>query len=185
MSVVFFVLGFSLVFTLLGATGSLVGRLLSEVLPVLLRFNGIVLIILGLFQVGILKMPAWEFDFAWDAQRRFRNLGFITASVTGIAAALSWIPCVGPLLTSVLLISAQHNSVIHGTILLFTYSLGLTFPFITAGLYFPHVVRTMKERRVLFHRLSIGGGVVLILFGIVLTSGKYRLLVEAFYGLFR
>lgn len=184
LSVVFFVLGFSLVFTILGATGSLVGRLLSEVLPVLLRFNGIVLIVLGLFQIGILKLPAWEFDYAWNVQRRFRDLGFITASVTGIAAALSWIPCVGPLLTSVLLISAQHDSVIHGTILLFIYSMGLTLPFIATGLYFPQVVRSMKEKRVLFHRLTIVGGIVLILFGIILTLGQYRYLIEKFYAVF-
>jgi len=185
LSVLFFVLGFSLVFTILGATGSLVGQLLSNVLPILLRFNGVVLILLGLFQVGVLKMPSWEFDYAWSVQRKLRNLGFVTAWVTGVAAALSWIPCVGPLLSSVLLVSSQQSSVAQGALLLFIYSMGLTLPFIAAGLYFPHVVRTMQEKRVLFHRLSIGGGVVLILFGIILTLGQYRFLVEKFYSLFR
>lgn len=185
LSVLFFVLGFSLVFTILGAVGSYVGQLLNNVLPILLRFNGIVLIILGLFQVGLLKMPSWEFDYAWAVQRKLRNLGFVTAFITGIAAALSWIPCVGPLLTSVLLVSSQHESVVHGVIMLFIYSMGLTLPFILAGLYFPQVVRTMQQKRVLFHRLSIGGGVILILFGIVLTLGQYRILIERFYGLFR
>lgn len=182
-SALFFVAGFSLVYTILGATGSIVGQLLDNYLPLLLKLSGIFLIILGLIQVGIIKPFALEFDFAWRVQKRLAHLGYITALVTGVAAALCWIPCVSPLLTPILILSAKSETVAFGALLLFIYSFGLTLPFLAGGLFFPTFVKTLQEHRRFFHKLSIIAGIFLIAFGAVLILDKYRLLIEQFNNL--
>lgn len=177
----FFCLGFSLLFTLLGATGSLIGKLIDTYLPLLLRASGIFLIVLGLIQTGILKLPALEFDTAWRAQKKLAHLGYLTALVTGIAAALSWIPCISPLLSPILLLAAQSQTVAQGALLLFIYSLGLTTPFLLGGLFFPQFATTLQTHRTLLHRLSTIAGIVLILFGIIVVTDQYRMIIQWFY----
>lgn len=184
-SSVFFTLGFALVFTLLGATGSIFGRLLETYLPPLLRFSGAFLIILGVAQVGALKFPSFRFDFAWNVQRKLTRMGYVTAVVTGIAAALSWIPCIGPLLSPILLLASQSQTVIYGASLLFIYSLGLTLPFLLAGLYFPKIAESLQRHRLAFHRLSILAGIFLIIFGTILLIDQYRSLIDWYYTLIR
>jgi cytochrome c-type biogenesis protein len=179
-STLFFTVGFAAVYTILGATGSIVGALLDKYLPILLRASGIFLIILGLIQAGFLKPFSLEFDFAWRVQKRLTHLGFITAGVTGVAAALCWIPCISPLLTPILILSAKSETVFYGAFLLFVYSLGLTLPFLAGGLFFPTVVKTLQEHRGFFHQLSRIAGIFLIVFGAILILDKYRLLVEEF-----
>ena len=180
----FFALGFSLIFTVLGATGSIVGRLFEQFLPLLLRLNGAFLIGLGLIQTGIVKINSLQFDFAWKIQKRLTHLGYLTAFATGIASALSWIPCIGPLLSPILLLAAQSDTVISGAFLLFVYSLGLTLPFMFIGLFFPVAVTQLYARRPTLHRLSQGAGVFLILFGGTLLLNRYREFID-FFSFFR
>jgi len=178
LSAIFFITGFVLVYTMLGATGSIVGQLLDKYLNLFLKLSGIILIFLGLVQVGLIKPFSLEFDFAWRIQKRLTHLGYLTAMVTGIAAGLSWIPCVGPLLTPILILSAKSKTVLYGTLLLFVYSLGLTLPFLLGGLFFPTVIRMMQNYRQFFHRLSLTAGVFLIIFGFVLLLDKYQFVLE-------
>lgn len=180
-SSLFFIAGFSLVFTILGVTSSIVGQLLDTYLPVLLRLSGLFLVGLGLVQLGVVKVSTFQFDFAWNIQRRLTRLGHVTALATGVAAALSWIPCIGPLLTPILLLSARTETAFQGGFLLFIYSAGLTLPFLAAGLFFPSVVRKLEDNRQLFHRLSQASGIFLILFGFILLFDKYQLALEKFY----
>ena len=178
---VFFSLGFAIVFTLLGATGAIIGKLMETYLPILLRFSGMLLILLGLVQIGVIKVPALEFDAAWAVQKKLAKLGYLTASLTGIAAGLSWIPCIGPLLAPILLLSAKSSTVVAGATLLFVYSLGLTVPFLIGGLFFPTVAGNLNKHRRALHRISLAAGVFLILFGIVLLLDQYRILIQKFY----
>lgn len=177
-STLFFAAGFTLVYTLLGATGFIVGQLIDMYLPMLLRLSGIFLVILGLVQTGVVKPFSLEFDYAWRVQKRLANLGFATAAITGIASGLSWIPCVSPLLTPILILSAKSETVIYGTLLLFTYSLGLTLPFLAGGLFFPTIVNIFKEHRNAFHRLSILAGIFIIIFGVILILNQYQLYID-------
>ncbi len=182
-SSLFFSAGFAIVFTALGATGSLVGQLLEKYLPYLLRLSGIFLILLGLVQLGIIKIPSFEFDYAWKMQKKMAGLGFLTSLVTGIAAALSWIPCIGPLLSPILLLSAESETVFSGSLLLFIFSLGLTVPFLAGGLFFPAVVNLLQGHRQLFHRISQLAGIFIIILGILLLADKYQLLIKLFEGI--
>lgn len=181
LSTLFFVCGFSLVYTILGATGSIIGQILDQYLTYLLRVSGAILIGLGLLQIGVIKINALEFDYAWKVQRQLAKLGYLTAVVAGIAAALSWIPCVGPLLSPILLLAAESKTVGVGALLLFIYSLGLTTPFILGGLFFPFVYKFLQEQRLFLHRLSQFAGILLIVFGIILLAGQYQQIIERIY----
>lgn len=174
----FFAFGFSLIFTILGATGFVLGKLLETYLPWLIRASGLFLIFLGLLQIGIFHIQAFRLDFAWNIQRKLSRMGYITAFVTGIAASLSWIPCIGPLLTPILLLAGKSETVIQGALLLFTYSLGLTLPFVIAGLFFPKMVMGFSKYRDRFHALSVIAGLFLIIFGVILFLDKYQLVIE-------
>lgn len=182
-STLFFICGFTLVYTMLGATGSIVGQIMRGYLPYLLRLSGIVLIGLGLLQTGVIKINALEFDFAWKVQHKLAKLGYLTSFVAGFAAALSWIPCVGPLLSPILLLAAQSPTALQGAILLLIYSLGLTTPFLFSSLFFPVVYKFLQDRRVFLHRLSQFAGFILIFFGIILLLGIYQLVMLKTYEL--
>lgn len=169
-----FVAGFSLIYTLLGATGSWIGTFLQGELNILLRLNGFILIFLGLMQIGIINFHFLNFDYAWRVQKRLTNLGLITAFVTGMVAALSWIPCITPTLSPILLLAAGKPTVFAGSLLLFVFSMGLGTPFIITGLFFPQVVRSFQEHRKLLHALSIIAGIILVAFGITLAADYYQ-----------
>lgn len=177
-SSLFFISGFSIVYTILGATGSVVGQLLDTYLSLLLKISGVILVVMGLLQLGVIHIDALRFDFAWNIQKRLTKLGFVSAIATGIAAALSWIPCVGPLLSPILLLSARSETVAQGALLLYIYSLGLSIPFILGGLFFPFVAEKLQQHRTTFRRFSQTAGVFLIIFGILLILEKYKIFID-------
>lgn len=175
-----FVAGFSLIYTLLGATGSAVGLILRDQLNILLRLSGIILVFLGLIQIGLINFHMLNVDYAWRVQRRLTNLGLLTAFITGIIAALSWIPCITATLTPILLLAASKSTVLEGSILLFVFSLGLGTPFILTGIFFPSLVRSFQEHRQLLHFFSLLSGAVMIAFGITLTINLYPTYIALF-----
>lgn len=182
-SALFFVLGFSFVFSLLGASGAIIGQLLNQIMPYLLRLSGLLMIILGLMELQIIKKPSWEFDYAWVSQRRMAKLGFLSSSVTGIASALCWIPCIGPILATILLLAADSNSVVKGMSYLFTYSMGIMFPFLVAALFFPKFFNIYREKRGYLRFFSVAAGLIIIVFGILLLINKYQTFIDWYYSI--
>lgn len=180
-SSLFFIGGFVGIFTLLGAVSSLVGHLLTLYMPVFLRMSGVFLIVLGIIQLGIFKFHSLEFDYAWKIQRRLMHLGFITSLVTGVAAALSWIPCIGPLLAPVLLLASKSETALQGMYLLFIYGIGVTLPFFLGGLFFPTIFKMMQKYSRIFKIFSRVAGLIVIGFGGLLVFDVYRIFLDTFY----
>lgn len=180
LSSLFFVLGFSLIFTLLGLTSTLIGTILLKQLPFLVQISGVVLIILGLIQVGVIKFEGLQFDYAWNVQKKLARFGYVTAFVTGMTYALIWIPCVGAVLGAILLFAAQASNTNQGALLLFSFAMGLGTPFVLLGLFFPVLFKLIQEHRTLLHRISVFGGVILLCFGSVLLLNLYPLLIQLF-----
>jgi cytochrome c-type biogenesis protein len=173
-SSIFFVSGFSLVYTILGATGTIIGLLLQKNLNFIIQMTGFFIIFLGLVQIGVLKFKSLEFDYAWNIQKKLANLGYISAMITGIACALIWMPCVGQILGLMLILASQADTALKGMEYLFIFSLGLGTPFLLLGLFFPLVFSFIQRYRKLFYLITKGAGVVLILFGLILVIGKYH-----------
>lgn len=183
-SSLFFILGFAVIYSLLGATGSLLGQLLNQHTNLLIRLSGLFLIILGLIQLSIIKFKGLEFDYAWLVQKKLARLGFLNAFLTGVAMALIWIPCVGQLVTGMLILASQTETTTQGISLLFTFSLGLGTPFLLLGLFFPVIFPWLQKNRPLLHLINLGAGGLLIIFGIVLATNQYFYYLELLKSLF-
>lgn len=166
-----FVLGFTLVFTLLGASASVVGAALLRNRLTLTRAAGIVLILLGLANLGILRIR-----WLSSETRPFLNRmgGSPSAALPlGMAFAIGWSPCIGPVLTGILTAAASTSSLVAGASLLVAYSLGLALPFLAlaAGAGTPAVMATLRRHA---RGIEMGGGLLLIAIGVLMLSGAWQ-----------
>ena len=167
-----FVAGFTMVFTLLGATASALGGLLYEQLDTALRFAGIVLIIFGLHTIGLFRSRALA------SERRPVALHLVgrgprRAVALGAAFALGWTPCIGPILATILTKAAADSSLAQGMMLLLLYSVGLGLPFIAIAIWFEKSRRPrlwLMRRAQLLQRI---GGVTMVVVGIGYVSGVW------------
>ena len=165
-----FVLGFTLVFTALGATVSALGRTLAEHERTFEIGSGIVVGLLGLWLAGI-GTPA-----LFQRERRFHplpsKLGPWAPLVMGMAFAFGWTPCIGPVLGGVLTLSAARATLLSGVVLLVTYSLGLGVPFIATGLAFGRLTTVMARVRRRLWLVDIVAGLGLMVFGALLVTDQ-------------
>ena len=133
-SCLLFVAGFSLVFVLLGASASMFGDLLQEYRRPLNRAAGVVMVLMGVFLIGLIRVPQLY------RERRFhlagRSFGRGGTVLLGMAFAFGWTPCVGPILASILFYAGTAETAFRGALLLLIYSLGLGVPFVLTGLGF-------------------------------------------------
>lgn len=180
-SSLFFVLGFVSLFSLMGATATFFGHFLREQISSLTRLSGFFLIFLGLVQLGIIKFEFLKFDFAWRVQKRLTKLGYLTAFLVGIISGLVWVPCIGQILAPILFLASQRATTGEGIILLFSFSLGLSFPFLILGFFFPAIFNLIKNQRTFLHFLSLSAGIILIVFGLILIANQYQILTTKFF----
>lgn len=164
-----FTLGFSCVFIALGASASAIGRFVSEHLTVLSQVAGAVIVLLGLHLLGVFR-PPWLMREA-KVQPALRPLGVVGAFVVGLAFGFGWTPCVGPVLTSVLLLATTADTVDRGVMLLAAYSAGIAVPFLAAALFTGAFLRAMARlRRHLGLIEKIMGG-ALVVTGLLIFMG--------------
>ena len=132
LSSVAFVLGFTTVFVVLGATATAAGQLLAANLPLLSKIAGAIIIVAGLHFLGVIHIPILHREARYHADAR--PAGLVGAYVIGLAFAFGWTPCIGPVLGAILAVAAGEDSVSQGVGLLLVYSLGLGIPFILAAI---------------------------------------------------
>jgi cytochrome c-type biogenesis protein len=179
LSAVLFVLGFSTVFVLLGATATVVGKWLTMYALWLGRLAGVLLIVLGLHLTGLLKIPLLLFEKRIHVQGRKINL--LTVYVIGAAFAFGWSPCVGPLLAGILALAGSQETVGQGMFLLAIYSAGLGIPFLLAAAAVERFIRwSLRFRRYLRWIEVFAGGLLIIIGTVMLFGGMMRL--SSFFG---
>lgn len=161
---ILFVVGFTIVFTVLGATASALGAVLLRNLPTFTRVAGFLIIAMGLSGLGLLRIPFLQREARLDLQRVRRGPG--GALPLGMAFALGWTPCIGPVLAAILTLAASTGSVLGGAALLALYSLGLGLPFLAIGIGYHRLGRSVGFLR--RHGLAIerAGAVLLVLVGV-------------------
>ena len=169
-----FILGFSLVFISLGTSFSLLGGALSSYQTVISRAGGAIIVIFGLYIIGILKIPA----FMQYKQIRLKNkpTGYVGSAVVGATFAAGWTPCVGPILGSVLLLAATAGKVSSGVALLSAYSLGLAIPFLVSSFALSAFMRFYTRFRKQIKVFHIIGGILLIVVGLLLITNYFTVL---------
>ena len=166
-----FVLGFSLVFTALGAGASTLGALLLEHRLVLDRLAGIVIVALGLFVLGLIRVPLLLRE-GRPLMERVRP-GPPGALLLGIAFAFGWTPCVGPVLGSILVLSTAQGTVAAGVVLLLLYSLGLGLPFLAAAVFVERFRSVSGWLRGHAAVLNATGGLLLVAMGVLVFLGQF------------
>ena len=166
---VLFVVGFSIIFVLLGASATAVGNLLREHLDTLGKIAGVIIIILGLHMVGLIKIPILLYEK--KVQAGAKAPGTIRSLLAGIFFAFGWTPCIGPILAGILAIAAAQETATEGMVLLGVYSLGLGVPFILSGVFLNGFFSAFSRLKRHVHKVEIAGGVVLIAIGaLILTN---------------
>ncbi len=174
LSTLTFVLGFSLVFIILGASASYVGGLLSEHKGIIRIVGGALIILFGLHLSGIIKISAFQYEKRLHIQKK--PLHAMGTFLVGMAFGAGWTPCIGPILGSLLVLAQDKETVGQGVRLLCIYSAGLALPFIllSAGINYL-LVFTRKANKVLRYANPVAG-ILLVLTGILLVTDKLRLL---------
>ncbi len=170
-----FVAGFSLVFTLLGASASAVGGFLQEHLNVIAKAAGALIFLFGLHMTGLVPISFLYYEKRFHASK-FSST-FIGAFVMGLAFAFGWTPCIGPFLAGILALAAAEETVGRGMALLFTYSMGLGIPFIVTALGINGFLQMFNRYKRFIRWGEILGGVLLMLIGVLIFTNRLTLIV--------
>jgi len=166
---ILFVVGFTLVFTVLGVFFSGVGIALSGFTKYINMAAGIIVVILGLnFILDFWKILNLEKKFHFSKKPG----GAVGSVLLGMAFGAGWTPCIGPILASILFLASGSGSVGRGAGLLLIYSAGLGLPFIIAGLFIAKFQKVFTRLRKYLHAIKIGSGVFLIFIGVLIFTGR-------------
>jgi len=160
-----FVAGFSLVFVVLGLTVSAVGVLLLNWRVWIGRIGGVLVILFGLYLLGILRP------------------GYLGSAFVGVTFGAAWTPCIGPILGAILTLAATQASVVHGTTLLAAYALGLAIPFVLTALALEQFLGWFQRFRPYLGWVDRIAGALLVLLGILLLTDRFTLLAGWLQGL--
>jgi cytochrome c-type biogenesis protein len=174
LSSVAFVLGFTTVFVILGATATALGQLVAENLPLLAKIAGVIIIIAGLHFLGVIHIPLLHREARYHADTR--PAGLIGAYLIGVAFAFGWTPCIGPVLGAILAVAAGEGSVSQGVSLLFVYSLGLGIPFVLAAVAIRPFMSAMQRFRGHLALMEKVLGGFLVLTGILFITNSMTLI---------
>jgi cytochrome c-type biogenesis protein len=173
-----FVAGFTLVFIAIGLSASALGAVFIQYKDWIARLGGLVVIVLGLNMIGLFKIPALAMDKR--LQLRSANRSLFASGLVGIGFAAGWSPCIGPILSGIILIASQEHYE-RAAFLLFVYSLGLAIPFlITAGAIGQALGVLHRIKRYL-GAIEVGAGVFLVATGLVLITGSFYRVAGVFY----
>ncbi len=165
-----FVLGFTTVFVLLGASATAVGRFLTMQSGLFEKAAGALILLFGLHLLGVLRIP-WLYR-----EQRLRPTGaprsLLGSYAIGMAFAFGWTPCIGPILAAVLALAALRQTVWQGMGLLTVYSLGLGLPFLAAALAAGYLARFLARFPRFYPAVEITSGLLLIAIGALIFAGK-------------
>ena len=171
---ILFSLGFSLVFIALGVTASAVGNILLFLSNELRIVAGIIIILFSLQMLGLLNFQFLNQEKRIETKSYKDN--YIFPFVVGSAFAFGWTPCIGPVLGSILALSATEASISKGILLLSFYSLGLAIPFILSGYFMNKFLISKKGFGKYYNRVTKTGGVILLITGILITTNQIQVI---------
>jgi len=169
-----FILGFSVLFTALGASASLLGQFLSEYRDIIRIIGGVLIILFGLFISGIFSLSFLQQEKKFHLQHK--PIGYIGTFFVGVTFAAGWTPCVGPILSSILLYASTAENMLSGVFLLLAYSLGLGIPFFACSLALNTFLATFQKARRYIGLFTKIGGVLLVLVGVLLLTNSFEVL---------
>jgi len=167
-----FVLGFSLVFVLLGASATLLGQWLLTHLDLLGKAAGLIIFVFGLHYAGLIRIPFLMMEAHVDTGKVKAVHGF-GALILGAAFAFGWTPCVGPILGAILAVAGAQEQLGQGIMLLIAYSAGLAIPFLLAAAATDRFLRFSQKFKRHLHAVEVLSGVLLMIVGALIFFGSF------------
>lgn len=172
----FFIIGFSIIFFALGLSASWIGQLFISNQKLISMIGGALVMIMGLFVIGIIKPTFLMKEKKWDVSRKSTN--YLGTTFVGIGFAAGWTPCIGPILASVLMLSAANPT--KGIIYITAYTLGFAIPFFVMAFFIGRTRWILKYSS----KLMKAGGGIMLLTGFLLFTGQMTKITTVLIDLF-
>lgn len=172
-----FVLGFGVVFVGLGAGVGALGGLIYPALPYITKVGGVVLIVLGLHTAGLIRVP-WLLMERRIGLEAPRGRGLLTSFLVGLIFAGGWTPCIGPVLTAILVLAADAQTAARGATLLVAYTAGLGIPFVAVAGLLDLLAPAMRGLGRHLRVAGAIGGVFLIAMGFLLITDLFQAMIS-------
>jgi cytochrome c-type biogenesis protein len=169
-----FILGFSIIFVGLGATATYFGNLLATYQSGIMKVGGIIIIVLGVHFTGLINIRFLQREKKFELSRR--PIGYLGSMAIGVIFAAGWTPCIGPILSTILLYASTTKHLTQGIILLVMYSLGLGLPFFLASLAINTFLSYFNWFKRYLRGVTIGSGCLLILIGVLFITDRFTVL---------
>ena len=173
-----FILGFTIIFTLLGMAASIIGQLIYQYSDILRILGGFLIILFGLYLTGILKLSFLNIEKKITLSSK--PTGYLGSVLVGMVFALGWSPCVGPVLGGILVFASQADTVSQGMALLIAFSLGLGLPLFLVSLTVNYFLSLMKKLDRYLGAIHFALGLLLVIIGILLVTNNLQLIVNWF-----
>lgn len=181
-----YICGFTIVFVLLGTVVSFISiTALGSLRLGLTKIGGVFVVLAGLFMLDVVKFPGLQKSINFNGARIFKSGSPIAAFLLGASFAFGWSPCIGPLLSTILVLASTTTTVIQGAFLLFVFSLGMGIPFMLLALTFSSAQKKVKSLTRYMPVISRIGGIFLIVLGILLFFNQLGIFVGFLFGTLR
>ncbi len=167
-----FIVGFSTIFILMGASASYLGQLLARYQTWMMKAGGVLVIILGIHFTGIINIPFLQMERRFEMRKK--PIGYVGSFLVGIIFAAGWTPCIGPILSTILIYASTTKSFATGVLLLTAYSIGLGVPFFLSSLAFNAFLSAFEKIKRYMKVITIVSGFFLIGIGILFLTDTFR-----------
>src|SRR5699024_9232703 len=163
----FFTLGISTTFFLLSMTVGLFSQFFIDSKEIIILIGGASIVVMGLFYIGCINIPFLQ------QEKRFKiktnDMNILTSYILGLTFSFGWTPCIGPMLSSVLIMASSSEKLASGNILVLIYSLGFILPFIIVALFYKKIFEKFNNMKKYISTFKIIGGILLIISGLTMV----------------
>jgi cytochrome c-type biogenesis protein len=167
-----FIVGFSTIFILMGASASYLGQLLLRYQYWIMKGGGILIILLGIQFTGVINLPFLQMEKRFELRKK--PLGYVGSFLVGIVFAAGWTPCIGPILSTILIYASTSKSFTTGMLLLSIYSMGLGVPFFLSSLAFNSFLSAFERIKRYMRVITLVSGLFLIGIGILYLTDTFQ-----------
>ncbi|MGM0499597.1 MAG: cytochrome c biogenesis CcdA family protein [Bacillota bacterium] len=169
-----FISGFTVIFILLGLSATFLGKFLIQNQSLLTTVGGVIIIIFGLHLTGIFEIKYFYREKKFELPAYLK--GNLKAFVMGVVLAVGWTPCIGPILSSILIAASSRANIAEGGLLLFFYAVGLAVPFFLTAVFMDYLLPKFKAFNKYLPVVNKITGTLLIIFGLMMVTGYLEVL---------
>lgn len=165
-----FVIGFTIIFMIMGTSASLIGKVFVRNKVVFSRISGILILVFGLNMTGILNIGFLNMEKRMKAPKKITS--WFSSVLMGMAFAAGWTPCFGPVLAAILVYAGSSDTVLKGSLLLLVYSIGIAIPFLLTSLFIGTFSKFLEKGQRWMKYIPMIGGIIMIIFGLLVFFDK-------------